>query len=132
MKEVRADIKDSEVLVEVKRLSANAAQQRGDALHVATDDNDALLAGFFGEVQNEIVMVLSKYAKEDSGIVFTLPDNWDSALEGVLKKRVKDAFVFGVLAKWFLLANESVYSTMFKGCIDEIHEVLNKRIRPVR
>lgn len=133
MKRIDVSIDKGAVLDDVKRLSANAAQQRGDALHVATEDNREVLDVFYTEVENEIVLLLPKYAKGgDMGISFDVPENWDSGLEEGLKRRVKDALLFGVLAKWYGLAGESVYTDMFVGVMNEIAGVLNKRVKPKR
>lgn len=130
MKEIAVNINKSEILTAIKRITANAAQQRGDGLHVATDDDEDLLDGFYDEVVGEIVVLLSRYASE--GFVFTMPENWDVSLEASLAKRVNDAVVFGVLAKWYSLSGESIYGSMFEGTIEEIIAVLDKRVKPVR
>lgn len=130
MKEIAVNINKSEILTAIKRITANAAQQRGDGLHVATDDDEDLLNGFYDEVVGEIVVLLSRYASE--GFVFTMPENWDVSLEASLAKRVNDAVVFGVLAKWYSLSGESIYGSMFEGTIEEIIAVLDKRVKPVR
>ena len=132
MKEVKVTIDRESVLAGVQMITANAAAQRGDALHVATDDNGELLEGFYDEVLRELIALLSKYAKEGDGLVFSLPDNWDAELTPTLSKGVNDAVLFGVLAKWYSLAGESIYGSMFEGSIEEIVEVLNKRVKPVR
>ena len=130
MKVINIAIDKGGVLDGIKRITANAAQQRGDDLHVATDDNEDLLDGFYDEVVGEIVVLLSRYASE--GFVFTMPENWDVSLEASLAKRVNDAVVFGVLAKWYSLSGESIYGSMFEGTIEEIIAVLDKRVKPVR
>lgn len=123
------DIVLGNVLAEVKRISANAALQRGDAAHVATDDNDTLLEKFFAQVQNEMVASI-KYAKKPTE--FEVPANWDSSLKDSVQERVNDALIYGVLAHWYSLSAESVYSQMFAGCIEEINVLLNRRVKPVR
>lgn len=130
MKEITVNIDKSEILTAIKRITANAAQQRGDGLHVATDDNEDLLDGFYDEVVGEIVVLLSRYASE--GFVFTMPENWDVSLQTSLAKRMNDAVTFGVLAKWYSLSGESIYGSMFEGTIEEIIAVLDKRVKPVR
>lgn len=130
MKRIDVSIDKGAVLDDVKRLSANAAQQRGDALHVATDDDAEVLDRFFERVEDEIVMFFAPYAKD--GLVFCMPESWDDALTESLKRGLKNAFVSGVLSKWYLLAGvDSVYLGMFAGSMEDIKRLLDSRKKPL-
>lgn len=130
MKIIECSKSQEEVLTEVMRISANAALQRGDAAHVATEDNEELLGAFFEEVKAEVVLLLSKYINSD--LAFSMPENWDFSLEKTLKAIVKSVLVYGVLAKWYALSGDSVYGDMFSSTIEEILSILRKRVKPVR
>lgn len=136
MKMFDVKIAYTDVATAVMMVTANAAQQRGDAAHIATEDNDSLLKLMFAEVGCEVSALLSKYASStittDADFSFSLAENWDDALEDALKRRLKDVFVYGVLARWYTLSGDSVYGAMFQGGIDEIVKMVNKRVKPER
>lgn len=134
MKNIVCRIPKGDVFEDVYRVTANAAQQSGNALRVATEDNRELLEVFYREVRGEVVMVLFEfaYADEEECVNFSLPENWDSSLEKNLSGRLRDSMLYGVLARWYALSGDSIYGAMFEGVMEEIAEILHKRVKPSR
>ena len=74
MKEIAVNINKSEILTAIKRITANAAQQRDDDLHMATDDNEDLLDGFYDEVVGALALLFcdkKKVYKWERGVSLT-------------------------------------------------------------
>lgn len=120
------DIKD--VLTAVYRLTANAAVQRGDADHVATEDNKDMLNQFLEEGKGLLMNAFGRYATPTG---YAMPSNWPDRSEEV-SSLAKDFLANYVTAKWFELngAGDKFLATANTE-LESIKLLLIQRRRPI-
>ena len=120
MKGYTVDIKDS-VLTNVYRRTANAAQQRGDGIRVATADNEGMLNQFLASGLRIVEAALGRYG--NGGMNYSMPENWNYASD--IDERVNKFLEDYITACWFGLATQVELPTL------ELMSILNKRSKPI-
>ena len=120
MKSHEVKISEEDVYSAVYNITANAAVQRGDAAHVATEDNRDILAEFLAEGEEKVAAALGRYG---NGLKYSMPDNWDYKDE--IDKRVNAFVVDYVLASWMGLVAQTEKPVL------ELMTILNKRNKPI-
>lgn len=121
MKSYDLDIKEEDILVKVYRLTANAAQQRGDALRVATEDNKDMLLQFLDSGKRVVEAAMGRYGT--GGISYSMPENWEYKEE--LENRVNGFLADYVMACWIALSAE------VETPVVDLMPILNKRKKPI-
>lgn len=120
MRNYEVKIEEERIYAMVYNITANAAVQRGDGLHVATDDNKPLLQEFLEKGKVLVAAALGKYG---NGLKFSMPESWDSKNE--LDDRVNAFLADYVLASWMGLTAEANVPVI------ELASILNKRNKPI-
>ena len=130
MKTYNINISEDEILTAIYRLTANAAQQRKDALHVATEDNKDLLVGFIEDGKRVLRKSLGRYAA--GGLDYSMPEAWPERCDDI--DALSDSFLRNyVLAEWYGLSGEGDrYLAVANVALEDIGSVLGKRIKPTR
>lgn len=137
MKDYSIVLFPKEIARRVYELSAHAAKERGDAKHVATQDNEALIAGFVKDAVEHLTRAVGVYHKgttvgdDDVSIDFCMPANWS---EGWLPERDAQAFAaFYAVAKWFEISgmDGAVFMAKAQESIGNIGYSLNRRMKPL-
>lgn len=130
MKQYSISIKEENVLKEIYRLTANAAVQRGDAQHVATEDNKDILLRFIAEGARLLEKAIGRYSTGGTG--YSMPENWpdrSSDIDGL-----SESFLVNYsIAKWYELNGTGErFISSANEALEEIARILNKRIKPKR
>lgn len=120
MKNYKVKIVEEDILDAVYNITANAAAQRGDAAHVATEDNKEILQEFLTEGKEVVSAALGRYG---NGLEYSMPANWD--FEDEVNKRVNAFLVDYVLTSWMGLTAEVTMPVL------ELTSILNKRNKPI-
>lgn len=120
MKSYKIQIVDDDIFDVVYNITANAALQRGDAAHVATEDQRKILVEFLTEGKEVVSAALGRYG---NGLNYSMPDNWDYKDE--IDKRVNAFLVDYVLTSWMGLVAQ------VEKPILELMSILNKRNKPL-
>lgn len=134
MKTYTLDIKEDDILVSVYRKTANAAQQRADALHVATEDNKDILMQFLESGKRLVEAALGRYGngmeypiengvEQPSVLKYSMPASWD--FEDDINERVDKFLADYVTASWYALTAEVELPVI------ELMSILNKRKKPL-
>ena len=120
MKTYNVEIEEAEICDAVYNITANAAAQRGDAAHVATEDNKDILEEFLEKGKVIVAAALGRYG---NGLRYSMPDNWNYKDE--IDERVNAFLVDYVVASWMGL------SEAVEVPILELMSILNKRNKPL-
>ena len=121
MKAYEVKIEKEKIYKAVYNITANAAQQRGDALHVATEDNINILEEFLEEGRAVVAAALGKYG--NGGVKYSMPASWDFKEEVDEKAH---AFLVGyIVARWMGLTAQVEIPVL------ELMSILNKRNKPI-
>ena len=99
MKSYEVNIVEKDIFDAVYNITANAAVQRGDAAHVATEDNKGILQEFLEKGKALVSAALGRYG---NGLEYSMPANWD--FEDEINNRVnalglKEKVVVSFLSK---------------------------------
>lgn len=123
---------DYEELCEVVyRITANAAKERGDALHVATEEDKDLIEGFFSAAMPALRTAFGKYLTGGS-ISYSMPENWSND-ELTVGYCCTEYLVDVALARWFEMSGvANAYMNAARGAIEALVLCLNKRKKPIR
>ena len=120
MKSYKIQIVEDDIFDTVYNITANSAVQRGDAAHVATEDNKKILQEFLSEGKEVVSAALGRYG---NGLDYSMPDNWDYRDE--IDKRVNAFLVDYVLTSWMGLVAQVEKPVL------ELKQILNKRNKPI-
>lgn len=120
MKNYKVKIVEEDILDAVYNITANAAVQRGDAAHVATEDNKGILQEFLEKGKALVSAALGRYG---NGLEYSMPANWD--FEDEVNERVNKFLVDYIVASWMGLAAEIELPAL------ELITILNKRNKPL-
>lgn len=120
MKSYKIQIVEDDIFDTVYNITANAAVQRGDAAHVATEDNKGILQEFLEKGKALVSAALGRYG---NGLEYSMPANWD--FEDEVNKRVNSFLVDYVLTSWMGLTAEVTMPVL------ELTSILNKRNKPI-
>ena len=120
MKSYKVNIVEEDIFDAVYNITANAAAQRGDALHVATEDNKAILEEFLKKGKVLVAAALGRYG---NGLKYSMPASWD--FEDEVNERVNKFLVDYIVASWMGLAAEIELPIL------ELITILNKRKKPI-
>jgi hypothetical protein len=134
MKNYEVAIDKEKIYKAVYNITANAAAQRGDALRVATEDNDILLDEFLEKGKKLVEAALGRYGngieypiengvKLPSVLKYSMPENWDWKDE--LDERVNAFLADYITALWMGLTAEVTMPVL------ELMSILNKRKKPI-
>lgn len=124
------NILDSSICDRVYELTANAAVQRGDALRVATEDNEEMITRFITEGKKLLNKAFGRYAV---GLLsYSMPSNWPDRSEEV--KNLSESFLTHYsIAKWYELNGTGErFLNDANEMLVEISNILGKRIKPDR
>jgi hypothetical protein len=115
----------------VYRITANAAKERGDALHVATEEDKDLIEGFFSAAMPALRTAFGKYLTGGS-ISYSMPENWSND-ELTVGYCCTEYLVDVALARWFEMSGvANAYMNAARGAIEALVLCLNKRKKPIR
>ena len=120
MKSYEVNIVEEDIFDAVYNITANAAAQRGDALHVATEDNKGVLVEFLEKGKTVVATALGRYG---NGLKYSMPESWD--FEDEVNERVNKFLVDYIVASWMGLAAEIELPAL------ELITILNKRKKPI-
>lgn len=125
------DIGTSEdnILANVYRLTANAAQQRGDAVHVATADNKDMLTQYMNEGEVLLEKAFGRYAAGSQK--YSMPENWPDRSAEITD--LAETFLTNyAIAKWYELNGTGErFIEVANAALVQIAEELNKRSKPI-
>lgn len=113
-------IVEEDIFDAVYNITANAAAQRGDAAHVATEDNKGILQEFLEKGKALVSAALGRYG---NGLEYSMPANWD--FEDEINNRVNTFLIDYVLTSWMGLTAEVTMPVI------ELMSILNKRKKPL-
>lgn len=134
MKSYTVTIDKDALCVEVFRITANAAKERGDALHVATEEDKDLIEGFFSAAMPALRAGFGRFLEgvDDSGFKYLMPENWKVDEETV--KECCNGFLVSIaLAKWFELSGiANGYVNAAQVAMEALRICLNMRKKPIR
>lgn len=120
MKNYKVKIVEEDIFDAVYNITANAAAQRGDALHVATEDNKDILEEFLEKGKVLVAAALGRYG---NGLEYSMPASWD--FEDEVNERVNKFLVDYIVASWMGLSAETQLPAL------ELITILNKRKKPI-
>lgn len=120
MKNYEVTINEEGIYTAVYNITANAAVQRGDAAHVATEDNKGVLKEFLEKGKAFIGPALGRYG---SGLKYSMPASW--SFKDEIDERVNAFLVDYVMASWVGLVAEVEKPVL------ELLSILNKRNKPL-
>lgn len=120
MKSYEVNIVEGDIFDAVYNITANAAAQRGDAAHVATEDNKIILEEFLEEGKVVVAAALGRYG---NGLKYSMPDNWDYKKE--VDEKVQAFLVDYVVARWMGLTAQVEMPVL------DLMSILNKRNKPL-
>lgn len=120
MKNYEVTINEEAIYTAVYNITANAAAQRGDDAHVATEDNKGVLKEFLEKGKVFIGPALGRYG---SGLRYSMPASWNFKDE--VDERVHAFLVDYVMASWMGLVAEVEKPVL------ELLSILNKRNKPL-
>jgi hypothetical protein len=134
MKNYEVAIDKEKIYKAVYNITANAAVQRGDAAHVATEDNKLILQEFLEKGKALVSAALGRYGngieypiengvKLPSVLKYSMPENWDWKDE--LDERVNAFLADYITALWMGLTAEVTMPVL------ELMSILNKRKKPI-
>lgn len=132
MKEYSVDIDKEDILTEVYRLSANAAKERGDVLHVATADNADVVERLLAEGMGPLVATFGRYFLEYIGwqIKFSMPENWSERLKDAIEENCRVFLINFTLGRWFALSGVDTGHMQVAGTyLNNIKDLLTKRYK---
>ena len=118
----------------VFRISANAAKERGDALHAATEEDKALIEGFIAGAMPALRTAFGRFVdgEENGGIGYSMPENW-KVDEVTVRYCCTEFLTNYALARWYEL------SGVANGCmnaanaaLEALRLCLGKRVKPIR
>lgn len=125
------DIGTSEdnILANVYRLTANAAQQRGDAVHVATADNKDMLKQYMEEGEVLLEKAFGRYTAGSRK--YSMPENWPDRSAEITD--LAETFLTNyAIAKWYELNGTGErFIEVANAALVQIAEELNKRSKPI-
>lgn len=129
MRDYSITVEDNNIHTEVYRITANAAQQRGDAQNVATEDNADLVDKFIFDGKKLLEKALGRYST--GGLNFSMPENWPDRTADVNGNA--EVFLKNyALAKWFELNGTGErFLAMANEALEIIATILNKRDKPI-
>lgn len=128
---------DKDIRSQVYRLTANAAMERGDAVHVATEDNEDIierfvvaalpvLRGAFGRYEAKV------FLSGDVEVIVNMPDNWNGSVDE-LRDLCRDFLVNMAVAGWFGLSGSGEnFVSAANVALSGIGLLMEKRLKPVR
>lgn len=138
MKDFSITIAYADIAAEVYRLTANAAMERGDGLHSATEDNAEVVNGFISDGGKFVRKAFGRYMKNFSSengfsVDYSMPDNWKEA-ETEIKELCIQALVYYSAAKWLGLSggDGGAFLTVMSSALELLETVLDKRKKPIR
>lgn len=134
MKEYSVDLNLSKRAEDVYRLTANAAKERGDADHVATEDNADMVNRLFAGAMPMLKMAFGRYfVTSNNGVVtYCMPENWKVNEDAVAECCAEFLANYGV-AKWFELSGTGDrFIQAANDALEGLNQFLNKRIKPIR
>ena len=127
-------INNSMLCEEVFRITANAAKERGDALHAATEEDKALIEGFIAGAMPVLRTAFGRFidGAANVGIGYSMPENWK--VDVVTVSYCCNEFLTNyALARWYEL------SGVANGCmnaanaaLEALRLCLGKRVKPIR
>lgn len=134
MKSYEVNIVKEEIFDAVYNITANAAQQRGDDAHVATEDNKGILEEFLEKGKTVVAAALGRYGsgieypvidgvKQPSVLKYSMPANW--GFKDEVDERVNKFLADYIVASWMGLSAEAQLPTL------ELMTILNKRNKPI-
>ena len=134
MKSYKVNIVEEDIFDAVYNITANAAAQRADALHVATEDNKRILVQFLENGKRVVEAALGRYGcgieysvvdgvEQPSVLKYRMPASWD--FEDEVNERVNKFLVDYIVASWMGLAAEVTMP------VPELMSILNKRKKPI-
>lgn len=120
----------------VYEITANVAKERGEAKHIATEDNASLITSFMRNATgllNKAFGVYSKgYETADKIVLhYSMPENWDIAWAP--KKEAESFLAYYAVAKWYELSggDSALYLARAEEALDNIGYSLNRRKKPL-
>lgn len=137
MQNYKIEILISNIANAVYRITANAESERGDNLHVATEDNATLIQAFVDNSIHLLDEAVERYGAVevigDSVIVdIDMPSNWAAETEQ-LKDAVRVFLENYAIARWFELSGTADrYNEAAVTALARVTRMLEKRIRPIR
>ena len=134
MKSYKVKIVEEDIFDAVYNITANAAAQRGDDAHVATEDNKAILEEFLKKGKVLVAAALGRYGngieypvvdgvEQPSVLKYSMPASWD--FEDEVNERANKYLVDYIVASWIGLAAEIELPAL------ELITILNKRKKPI-
>lgn len=130
MTEYTINIEDNDVLVRVYNQTANAALQRGDALHVATEDNKDIITQFITEGKKLLNKALGRYSS--GSLTYLMPGNWPNRSSEV-DEIAKSFLAHYSTAKWYELnGTGDRFINDANEMLVELSNILGKRNKPER
>lgn len=125
------------VATEVYRLTANAARERGEQLHIATEDNELMVYRFIEEGGNALANAFGRYLEEamiattSMTIDYAMPTGWKWNEE--VKEAAEMFLTNYAIAKWYEMAGTGErFLKAADAAIVCVKNLLDKRIKPVR
>lgn len=134
MRSYTVTIDKDALCVEVFRITANAAKERGDALHAATEEDKDLIEGFFSAAMPALRAGFGRFleGEENGGIGYSMPENW-KVDEVTVRYCCTEFLTNYALARWYEL------SGVANGCmnaanaaLEALRLCLNMRKKPIR
>lgn len=138
MKRYSISVGINDIATEVYRVTANAAVERGDAAHVATEDNEGMVERFViaalpvlrGAIGRYDARV--EYAGGNVEVDITLPDNWRGTAEE-LKAACMEYLIHMAVAGWYELAGTADRNINAANvALSGLGIILDRRTKPVR
>ena len=134
MKNYEVAIEKEKIYKAVYNITANAAAQRGDGLHVATEDNKDILMQFLESGKRLVEAALGRYGngmeypiengvEHPSVLKYSMPASW--GFEDEVNERVNKFLVDYIVASWMGLTAEVTMP------MPELMSILNKRKKPI-
>lgn len=120
---------------DVYRLTANAAKERGDDDHVATEDNAEMVNRLFAAAMPMLKMAFGRYfvSSEQGKIEYGMPENWFADEAAVAECCAEFLANYGV-AKWFELSGGTGerFIQAANDALEALNLALYKRVKPIR
>lgn len=120
---------------DVYRLTANAAKERGDADHVATEDNAEMVNRILNAAMPMLKMAFGRFfvSSSEENIKYSMPENWVADNEAVSECCAEYITNYAV-AKWFELSGGTGdrFAQAANDALEAINLFLYKRVKPIR
>lgn len=134
MKEYSVALNLDSIAIDVYRLTANAAKERGDADHVATADNADMIRRFFAAAMPMLKIAFGRYflSSDDAVVKYSMPENWSIDEKGV-EECCTEYMANYAAAKWFELSGTGDrFIQAANDALESLNGFLNKRTKPTR